>query len=55
MKTAKKLVTLTIVAFVSGLSTGQFATADVSKEALKLISTSDKVETSLDELEFFDK
>ena len=43
-----------IIAFVSVLSTGQFAAADVSKQELESISTPDKVKTSIGELKFFD-
>ena len=39
MNTVKKPVTLAMVAFVSGLSMGQPAAADVSKKELKSIST----------------
>ena len=53
-KTMKKYTIATIVAFVSVLSLGQFAVAQVSKEELKSISTPDKVNTSLGELKFFD-
>jgi hypothetical protein len=38
------------IAFVSILSVGKFAAAEVSKEELKSISTPDKVRTSIGEL-----
>ena len=50
----KKYTIATIVAFVSALSIGQFAAAEVSKEELKSISTPDKVNTSIGELKFSD-
>jgi hypothetical protein len=50
----KKYTMAVIIAFVSALSTGQFATAEVSKQELQSISTPDKVKTSIGELKFFD-
>ena len=54
MNTVKKPVTLAMVAFVSGLSMGQPAAADVSNKELKSISTPNRVKTSLGQLNFFD-
>ena len=50
----KKYTIATVVAFVSALSMGQIAVAQVSKEELQSISTPDKVSTSIGELKFFD-
>jgi hypothetical protein len=50
----KKYTMAVIIAFVSALSTGQFATAKVSKQELQSISNPDKVKTSIGELKFFD-
>jgi hypothetical protein len=50
----KKYTMAVIIAFISALSTGQFAAAEVSKQELQSISTPDKVKTSIGELKFFD-
>jgi hypothetical protein len=50
----KKYTIAVIIAFISALSMGQYAAADVSKQELQSISTPDKVKTSIGELKFFD-
>ena len=49
-----KKATAAILAFAFLVSIGQFASAQVSEEELKSISTPDKVKTSIGELKFFD-
>ncbi len=51
----KKYTIAVIIGLALFLQMGQFATAQVSKEELKSISTPDKVKTSLGELKFFDE
>jgi hypothetical protein len=46
----KKYTIAVIIAFVSALSIGQYAAAEVSKDELKSISTPDSVNTSLGEV-----
>jgi hypothetical protein len=52
--TYKPIKLFTIVALVSILAIGHIFAQEVSKEELKSISTPDKVETTIGELNFFD-